>query len=954
MSQILAQRSFASGEIGPMFWAKSDQAKYKNGLRTCRNNEIFRHGGVYSRPGSAFDGEVKDSTKKVRLIKFIFSVTQAYILEFGDFYMRIHQAGSQVLEASQAILGITQANPGVLNVANHGYNTGDEVFITGIVGMTQLNVQNFKVVVVDANHFSLQYMPNPGGLVNTTSFGAYVSGGTVARVYTIATPFAYTDLPSVRVAQSADVMILVHPSYVPQQLSRLGNTNWTMTPITSFNPNVITPRACAGTKGAAGTITYTYKVTAVYPSGKESLAGTQSVGGVITAITNGNPCTITTNIAHNLVTGDTIYIDGLTSMTQLNQREYSVTVIDGTHFSLNGIDSTGYTPFSAGAHDYFAITFIRITLAATPTAAAPNVLTWTTAQLLQGGSAINALAYNVYGNVNGTWGLLGTVSGGVFTFSDVGLTPNSNFSPSNYREVFLFAGNYPSAVTWYQQRLIFACTLNAPTTVWASQTGDFFNFSVHSPAVSSDAVTYTVAGNQVNAIMHLMDIGQLVHFTNAGELSAAGDGTGALTPTGINLRQCSNNGASQLAPILIDLRALYIQAQAGYVRDLSFDFRYQGYHGDDLTYWATHLFDGFTMVDWDWQKIPNSIIWMVRSDGELVGMTYAPDQEVLGFHHHDTQGIFENVCCIPEGTETAVYVVVNRTINGQTKRYIERLSTRQIANIVDFNALDCMSLYDGRNTGATTMTMSGSVDWTYQSLLTLTASAPFFTAAMVGSQIQITGPGGVVVGCVITAFTSSTVVTAQPVVNVPANMQGVAFSSWARAVTSVAGAWQLNNMPVAIWADGYVVANPNNPNYPSFTVSSGAVSLPTWFAVVHVGLPFTCDLQTLDIDSAQDPITHKNMIITEMTGLVENTRGIWFGPDQPASDLVGQGSGLTESKLRQSENMGQPTNLLTGKLECTFAGEWNDNGRLFARQSDPIPMAFSGLMSVGEIPFQEE
>ena len=133
--------NLTAGELTNRLRGRTDLAKYFNGADTLTNFLIFPQGGVTRRPGSRYVAETKDSTKKSVGISFTFSVTQSYFLEFGNLYMRAYRNGGQVLETAKTITGATQANPVVVTTsAAHGFSNGDEVFITGVVGMTELNV----------------------------------------------------------------------------------------------------------------------------------------------------------------------------------------------------------------------------------------------------------------------------------------------------------------------------------------------------------------------------------------------------------------------------------------------------------------------------------------------------------------------------------------------------------------------------------------------------------------------------------------------------------------------------------------------------------------------------------------------------------------------------------------------------------------------------------------------
>src|SRR5262245_30131207 len=154
MGQPVIQHGFHAGEWAPALTARTDLAKYRAAAALMRNFFVDYRGGASTRMGTRYVLQCYKSATAVRIIPFAASFSVNYVLEFGDFYIRFFFNGAPVLEASKAITGITQASPGVLTVTAHGYSTGDWVFITGIVGMTQLNGRYAQVVKVDADHFS--------------------------------------------------------------------------------------------------------------------------------------------------------------------------------------------------------------------------------------------------------------------------------------------------------------------------------------------------------------------------------------------------------------------------------------------------------------------------------------------------------------------------------------------------------------------------------------------------------------------------------------------------------------------------------------------------------------------------------------------------------------------------------------------------------------------------------
>ena len=230
MSRVTSiQTNFTAGQLSPRLFGRVDLSKYANGAAEITNLIVQPHGGVTRRPGTKFINEVKTSSAKTRLLPFEFSTVQAYCVEAGNQYFRFFKDQGVILEANKTISGLTKANPGVVTATSHGFSNGDLVFISSVGGMTEVNNKYFKVANKGTNTFELQDVD--GNNVNTSGFTTYTSGGTAARVVEIATPYATADLFSIQYAQTADVMYLVHPSYAPRKLSRTSHTNWTLTEV---------------------------------------------------------------------------------------------------------------------------------------------------------------------------------------------------------------------------------------------------------------------------------------------------------------------------------------------------------------------------------------------------------------------------------------------------------------------------------------------------------------------------------------------------------------------------------------------------------------------------------------------------------------------------------------------------------------------------------------------------
>jgi hypothetical protein len=320
---------------------------------------------------------------------------------------------------------------------------------------------------------------------------------------------------------------------------------------------------------------------------------------------------------------------------------------------------------------------ITLTTAAAPTQEDPHSLSWTAP------AGFTVAEYRVYLDDvgNGVFGYIGTAKGQT-SFFDAGFAPDYLLTPPQARALFETSLNYPEVNGYFQQRQLFGYTDNEPAAFWASRTGFPLNFSIRSPLQDDDAVTGRMQAGVMSVIRHIIGLIRLVILTNSGEwLHFADESSGALTPRSVgNLRQVGYTGASRAFPAVVGTTIIYVGATGDTVRELKIGEQTEnGVTGGDLTVLASHLFEGHTIERLEYQRAPASIVWMVRDDGVLIGMTYLPEQGTFGFHRHDTtNGLIEDICVVPEAAGDVLYMVVKRTIEGEDVRYIEQLEARPI------------------------------------------------------------------------------------------------------------------------------------------------------------------------------------------------------------------------------------------------------------------------------------
>jgi len=411
---------------------------------------------------------------------------------------------------------------------------------------------------------------------------------------------------------------------------------------------------------------------------------------------------------------------------------------------------------------------------------------------------------------------------------------------------------YPSCVTFFEQRLVFAATLSQPQTLFFSKSGDYENMddNYHGTVADDDAIIYTIASNQVNAIRFMTATRTLIIGTAGGEFAVSGGGTDiAITPTNILIKKQSNNGAANVDALAVGNATLFLQRAKRKLRELAYNFDVDGYIAPDLTILAEHISEsGFKQLSY--QQEPNQIIWCVRNDGQLVGLTYQREQQVVAWHRHIFGGsaVCESVSTIPtDDSEYQTWVINKRTINGSTKRYIEYMHNYDFDETDDtsFNFLDSQLSYDGS----------------------------------------------------------------------PA--------------TTISGLSHLEGEEVSILADG--------ATHPNKTVSSGEITLDRSASKVKVGLPYTSLLQTMRIDAGSQNGTSqsKTKRIYEITIRLYESIGVEVGPDLNNMERIPFRSSADE--------MDEGVNVFTGDKEVEFRGNYETDGFIVIRQTQPLPLTILSL-----------
>jgi len=897
----LSQVSFTGGEVSPSLYSRVDLARFASSLRTAKNFFIRATGGASNRAGLQFVYAL-DPNSLATLIPFIFSSDQSYMLVFQEDEVRVFADGSFVYDSTANITNVTdgivssQPRRTITTSTPHLLGVGQDAIIAGITGSgTFAPSGTFEVLsIVSTTVFRILGSGDPSG--------SYVSGGAVSISTPIASPYQGAELSDLRYTQSADVLTLTHQNWIPHEFIRLTASTFSLTDIDDFEGGPFlddnTSSTTMKSSAATGTVTITASTS------------------VFTA-------------------------DHIGSLIRLSMEDLSAIPPwePNKHISASGVDPDGALRRSSGK------VYIAAGNAAAPSAGtytgtvAPNHDEGTESD--GDGGLLNGTANTCAGV---SWAYLHSLFGTALITAQAGTTATATVldympvvDPATTTVWALGAWSedqgYPALCTYYQDRLVFANTPEEPQTEWASKTGDYHNFGVSSPLVSNDAIRQPLNARQINAIVELVPMDQLIALTSSSSWASPKRGE-AWTPLTIGYDPQSFDGAAFLRAILTGDSALFVQNGATKVRDLGYLSDNDKFRGEELTVLARHLFETATIVDMDYAKEPHGILWIIRSDGALIGLTYLKEQEVIGWHRHDTQGFFERVCVIPEDGIDVPYFIVRRTVGGATVRYLERMVVRDRTDILDSFFVDSGLTYDGRNTSATTIAISGAT-YAGGDTVTLTASAATFASTTdIGDAIQFPHADGNV-RAEITAWTSTTVVTAVLQSPVPAALQATATSIWTFARDTFSGLDHLEGMEVAILADG-------SHEVPQ-TVSGGQIVLAYAAGVVHIGLAYVSDIETLDVTifGASESIRDRAKAIPKVSIVVEKTLGLQAGPDE---------DNLYDCGLQSADfDYNAPWELQSEPQTTYLVTSWNKSGRVLVRQDKPLPATVLQILPTVEI-----
>ena len=453
----------------------------------------------------------------------------------------------------------------------------------------------------------------------------------------VSTPYIEADLRDIDTRQSADVLYFFHPSVATRKLERYSDTIWRFREV-DFEPppsfefgarpvGTLTPSA------TTGTVTLTASTDAFQASdvGREVVVTGGANAGARASITVFTSVTQVTAV----VSQDFISL-AATAAGNWKITESPKTIVTLGATGPVGIATTA-TLSLAGWRGTVVTTDSDCGRFAVINGAQAEIVTVTSttvAQVILRGTAGATVAQS------GEWTLEEALWSTLNGFVETG--------------------------TFFEDRLY----LGAGYYLAGSKSSDYENFGVG--VLDDDAVVFALNSDEINAIRALAGAGRrLLILTSGGEFSATGGTDTPITASNIQVVSESAFGSSGVGPIRVGNLVLFVQRSSRKLRELVFSLEQDSYLAPDLTILAEHLTRDATIVELAHHREPDSIVWALRDDGMLLGCTYLRDQNVVAWHRHPTDGLWETAATIPTTGKDETWLGAARTINGSTARTVE-------------------------------------------------------------------------------------------------------------------------------------------------------------------------------------------------------------------------------------------------------------------------------------------
>lgn len=777
-------RSANAGEWSALLEGRTDLQKYAASLRRAYNTIITPQGPTSRRPGTMKQAPVYDETKVSALIPFVFNEEQTLQVELANGRFRFHDEDGLLAYTPVAITAVLSAvgDPFRYTAALHGTAVGDHVVLSGFEFSTNLNSRVGLVSAVAGNNVTLSNIVTPatvGDLTNAKS----------ARVYHIVAPYTDADVQSVRYLPDNDTLFLFCSGYEPRKLQRYGAYDWRLTamdfeggPFAPINETTTTLTPSGGTGNVV-------PIMADAITGGTVTQSTEAVGNEgwrafdADPTTYWEPTTDQTGWLQFQFTAGTA-VNGYVIETARDNEDTSYAALDyapGDFVFAGSMDGVtfvtldskiGYLVYDNGRSLYFplknevAYPYYRLMISkCTRNGALPPRV----ARLLMTSPSSTATTFTASATtgINNDTGFQATDVGRLWRFKGVDgcwrsfkietrssttvITARAQGDPLSTLDattewrpgLFSATTGYPTCGVFLDDRLYMGGMFGYPDYVVASVTGRYENMAQTEPdgqVADDNALVLKINARKQSRIVWIATDGRaLLVGTGSGEWAISStDQTTGITARSARARPASRRGSANVEPLTRDSQILFVQRSNRTIREASYVFEVDGYRAPSLSLFASHIGTP-RLLQMDFAAEPHALAFMRRGDGTVAALTYNREEDVVGWQVLDFNGFVESISVMPaaDGTQDALWMTIRRTINGSTRRFVERMTRFWDfdSTLMDAHFVDCGVVYNG----APITEVYGLYDYVGQRIVGLRDGSPI-TPVVVPESGMITLP----------------------------------------------------------------------------------------------------------------------------------------------------------------------------------------------------------------------
>ena len=891
------QSAFGAGELAPELHERTTLEKYKTGLKTLRNAVVGKTGKLVSRPGSIFHDSTKRNTPLANLVFTADHTTETFDTSFNNNFV--------------TGLAVTLITSGTLP--------------TGLSLAT-----TYYIVVDSGNTFKL-----------ATSLDLAIAGLTLS-ISNNGTG-THTVVPTDKTVKKA---IIYHPPY----------SNY----IVEFGDLYVRIHDIVNSSYEDGSHYYTEDdlpyIQFAYGNNEFvyiSCPGKQAQRMFLGALIPGDPYYANRFANYGIVVAfpPTAPFGYTPSVTPSGSPagydvEYAFTYfIDGQESEKKLITGTYKLPVAATQKNTITV---LLNLFSFQTSSANQLYIYRRPQQGQAYGFIGVA--DSYGDVSSP-----PYTDRTFTFIDFGQSSDFTHLPPIKQTDFEVDTNVsgvrtikPNAIGLYQQRVVMSGSLekNAEAT-FTSRPGYPLNFLRDYPLGADSALAMKAGTTGTAKVLRYDDIGGLVAFTTQGIYSTP---NGPLTPDAAYMIRRANYVIDEIIPPLkVPGSVLFVDKETNSVIAIGYSDDQASFIGAEISIYSSHLLDGKRIVSWAFQEGKLPLVWCVMDDGSLIILTWQNEQLVRAWSRGDTtDGLFESVTFFKNDNGTKrLFFVVNRG----GSRSIEYLSDRFVEDIKDFIGMDSTVTYE--STLSATFTSSPVIPNVWDGEIRIQASGSVFNNlsgdGAVGTIFRIFDVDGAGCDLEVTQYISGTEVIVQPSFDYPRDMES--FTTLYRTTDTVYGLDHLEGKDVSIMVDGFVEGSPYNmeDGHYVYNVSGGSITLQDGLrgAIIHVGLPFVVDIETLDVETVeQKPTLLESILCNKVQIGLHKSRGFWVG-QKFGDDDTNEGMAQFEMEEEEEGDVNVAPKALapyTKREDVVIEGSWDSKGRVAIRQVDPLPLEIISII----------